>query len=113
MQQGWLKRLSFGMGALFMILPVNVDAQNGKKTYDLKPVTQYRLLRGPEDTSSWLMYGGNYQSWRYSPLKDVNRQNVKKLTPAWIFQTGVPGQLEASPIIADGILYLTVSYNHL
>jgi alcohol dehydrogenase (cytochrome c) len=91
----------------------NTHAQDGKKTYELKPVTQERLLKSTEDTSSWLMYGGNYQSWRFSPLKDINRQNVKKLTPAWIFQTGIPSQLEASPIIADGILYLTASYNHV
>lgn len=97
---------------LAFMLYGNAHAQNGKKTYDLKPVTQERLLKGSADPSAWLMYGGNYQSWRFSPLKDINRRNVKKLAPAWIFQTGIPGQLEASPIIADGILYLTASYNH-
>lgn len=98
---------------LTFALPLTGHAQDGKKTYDLKPVTQERLLKGTEDTAAWLMYGGNYQSWRFSPLKDINQQNVKKLTPAWIFQTGIPGQLEASPIVADGILYLTASYNNL
>jgi alcohol dehydrogenase (cytochrome c) len=101
------------MATLLLTLPLNVYAQDGKKVLDLKPVTQERLLKGTRDSSAWLMYGGNYQSWRFSPLKDINRQNVKKLAPAWIFQTGIPGQLEASPIIADGILYLTASYNHL
>jgi len=76
-------------------------------------VTSERLLKGTNDPSAWLMYGGNYQSWRFSPLKDLNRQNIKKLQVAWIFQTGIPSQLEASPIVADGILYLTASYNHL
>ena len=102
--------------ALSLILPLHVSAaekDSGAKTNGLQPVTQERLLKGTEDASSWLMYGGNYQNWRFSPLKDINRQNVKKLSPAWIFQTGIPGQLEASPIIADGILYLTASYNHL
>jgi alcohol dehydrogenase (cytochrome c) len=99
--------------ALLLTAPVDTRAENDAKARDLKPVTQERLLKSTEDTASWLMYGGNYQSWRFSPLKDVNRQNVKKLTPAWIFQTGIPGQLEASPIIADGILYMTTSYNHL
>ncbi len=113
MRQQWLWR---GLSpALFLTLALhgNAQAQNGQKTYDLKPVTQERLLKGPNDPSAWLMYGGNYESWRFSPLKDINRQNIKKLAPAWIFQTGIPGQLEASPIIADGILYLTASYNHL
>jgi alcohol dehydrogenase (cytochrome c) len=59
------------------------------------------------------MYGGNYLNWRFSPLKDINRQNVKKIQAAWIFQTGIPGQLEAAPIVADGIMYLVASYNHV
>lgn len=112
MRQRWLWRALSPALLLALALHGNAHAQNGKKTYDLKPVTRERLLKGPDDPSAWLMYGGNYQSWRFSPLKDINRQNVKKLAPAWIFQTGIPGQLEASPIVADGILYLTASYNH-
>ncbi len=113
MRHDWLRQLSLGVVALLLALPLSTHAEDGKKTYDLKPVTQERLLKGTADPSAWLMYGGNYQSWRFSPLKDINRQNVKKLSPAWIFQTGIPGQLEASPVVADGILYMTASYNHL
>src|SRR5262245_25944155 len=117
MQRPWLRRLSGGLLALALALPLRGYAQNGKqdgKQPDgLKPVTQERLLKGTDDSSGWLMYGGNYQNWRFSPLKDITRQNVKKLQAAWLFQTGIPGQLEAAPIIADGILYLTASYNHL
>lgn len=113
MQHKWFWRISSYAFILTFTLPLTGHAQDGKKIYNLKPVTQERLLKGTEDTTAWLMYGGNYQSWRFSPLKDINRKNVKKLTPAWIFQTGIPGQLEASPIVADGILYLTASYNNL
>ncbi len=102
--------------ALSLALPLGVqaaDAQNGAKLDGLKPVTQERLLKGTDDTSNWLMYGGNYLNWRFSPLKDINRQNVKKMQAVWIFQTGIPGQLEAAPIVADGVLYLVASYNHV
>src|SRR4051812_15781073 len=111
MQRTWLRRLS--LVALLLMPSFHSYAQDGKKDYDLKPVTQERLLKSTTDPSDWLMYGGNYQSWRFSPLEDINRQNVKNLVPAWVFQTGIPGQLEASPVVADGILYLTTSYNHL
>ena len=80
---------------------------------DLAPVTQEQLAKGTELTSSWLMYGGNYANWRYSPLADINKGNVGKLRPAWVFQTGVPGQFETSPVIADGVMYVTAAYNHL
>jgi alcohol dehydrogenase (cytochrome c) len=113
MHHDWRRWFLIGLGVLFLALPTDGRAQDGQKKFDLKPVTHERLLKSTTDSSDWLMYGGNYQSWRFSPLKDVNRQNVKKLAPAWIFQTGIPGQLEASPVVADGILYLTASYNHV
>src|SRR5712664_900005 len=117
MQHPWLRRLSGSLIALSLVLPLSAYAQdgkqNGKKTDGVKPVTHERLLKGTEDSSASLMYGGNYQGWRFSPLKDVNRQHVQKLLPAWMFQTGNPSQLEASPIVADGIIYRTAAYNHL
>jgi len=56
-------------------LPLSVQAQIEKKLDGLQPVTHERLLKGTNDTSSWLMYGGSYQGWRFSPLKDITRQN--------------------------------------
>jgi len=112
MVERWQQRLVQSLVGLLFLLPGGAQAGD-EKQYNLKPVTMDRLLKGTEDPSAWLMYGGNYNSWRYSPLKDINKQNVKKLTVAWMFQTGIPGQLEASPVVADGILYLTASYNHL
>src|SRR5215211_6984058 len=72
------------VSALLLLLPLGAQAQNGKKEWSLKPVTTERLLKGTNETSSWLMYGGNYENWRFSPLKDVNRKNVKNLQVAWI-----------------------------
>ena len=77
------------------------------------PVSTERLLQGTENSSDWLMYGGNYGNWRFSPLDDVNKDNVSGLAPAWVFQTGVVGQLSASPVVADGVMYLTAPYNNL
>ena len=77
------------------------------------PVTPERLRAGTEATADWLMYGGSYPNWRYSPLTDITHDNVAKLAPAWIFQTGVPGQFEASPLVADGVMYVTASYDHV
>lgn len=79
---------------------------------ELKPVDKARLEKGTQDTSGWYHYGGNAENWRYSPLQNINKDNVGKLTAAWIFQTGVPGQMTNSPIIADGVLYVTSVYNH-
>ncbi len=85
----------------------------GLDGYTFHPITQDHLLKGTDDPTYWLMYGGNYAGWRFSPLTDINRDNVKNLKAAWMFQTGIPAQMQASPIVADGIIYLTAAYNHL
>src|SRR5215475_7242726 len=52
-------------------------------------------------------YGGTHSALRYSALDQINRSNVAKLAPAWIFQTGDPETgLQATPIVIDGVMYL-------
>ena len=61
----------------------------------------------PEATGAdWAHYGGTQRSLRYSALDTVNRTNVKGLTPAWIFQTGYLENLESTPIVVDGVMYV-------
>ena len=76
------------------------------------PVDQALLEEAPT-RESWLHYGGNYASWRHSPISELTPASAANLRIAWIAQTGVPSQLEASPVIYDGILYLTSSMNRL
>ena len=80
---------------------------------ELPPVTSKRLAAGNEAANEWLTYGGNYANWRYSALKNIARGNVGKLVPAWVLQTGIQGQVAASPVVADGTLYFTAAYNNL
>ena len=79
----------------------------------LPAVTPARLVDSPNSAADWLLYGGNYANWRYSALADVNRQNIGKLVPVWIFQAGVQGQVAVSPVVADGVMYFTAAYNNL
>ena len=60
--------------------------------------------------ADWPTYGGAYGAWRYSSLDQVNRSNVRKLAPAWVFQTGdYENGLQATPIVTGGVLYLSTS----
>ena len=79
----------------------------------LPAVTPARLVDSPNSAADWLLYGGNYANWRYSALADVNRENIGKLVPVWIFQAGVQGQVAVSPVVADGVMYFTAAYNNL
>ena len=77
------------------------------------PVDDAALREAPRDPSAWLHYGGNYAGWRHSPIEALTPESVGDLQLAWMAQTGVPGQLEASPVVYDGILYLTSARNRL
>ncbi len=67
-----------------------------------------RIEQAGSEPSNWLTYSGSYRSWRYSELDEITTRNVSGLTLAWSlrFRTGDP--IEASPIVVDGIMFLTV-----
>ncbi|MFN2400308.1 MAG: pyrroloquinoline quinone-dependent dehydrogenase [Gemmatimonadaceae bacterium] len=62
---------------------------------------------------NWLHYGGDYTNQRWSPLTQINTANVRNLQVKWIYQTGISrlGSFETTPIVADGIMYVTTPYN--
>jgi len=80
---------------------------------DMLTVTQDMLSRAGTDGNNFLHTNGNYEQTRYYPNKQINTQNVKNLVPAWIFQTEIVDSLETSPIVVNGIMYVTTSYNHV
>ena len=62
---------------------------------------------------NWLMYGRDYSNQRWSPLSQITTANVGALRVTWIYQTGIPrlGSFETSPIVVDGIMYVTTPYD--
>jgi alcohol dehydrogenase (cytochrome c) len=76
-------------------------------------VSAQRLLQAAGDTGNWLMYGRDYGNQRFSPLAQINRETVARLVPVWSFQTGVPDGLHASPLVIDGVIYLSTAWNHV
>jgi len=75
-------------------------------------VDDARLKSADQDSGNWLMYGRTYDAHRYSPLDQVNKKNVGKLVTAWTFQTGVLDGFECTPLVIDGIMYVTTPWNH-
>jgi alcohol dehydrogenase (cytochrome c) len=67
------------------------------------------LLAPPAD--SWLTYHGDYSGRRHSALAQITPSNVHQLTLAWAFQTGQTQAIKASPILANGVLYITAPDN--
>jgi quinohemoprotein ethanol dehydrogenase len=56
---------------------------------------------------NWLMYGRTYSEQRFSPLNEINDRNVKRLGLAWSADIASPDGLSATPIVVDGVIYLS------
>ena len=76
-------------------------------------VTDQMLLDARKNESNWVTYGRDYWNQRWSPLNQINTSNVGSLHMAWMYQTGISrlGSFETSPIVIDGVMYLTTPYN--
>jgi alcohol dehydrogenase (cytochrome c) len=72
-----------------------------------QPVTYERLLKADQEPGNWLMYSGTYNGWRFSRLNQINVQNVKNLRVKWLFQGRHIEKFETTPLVVDGIMYLT------
>jgi alcohol dehydrogenase (cytochrome c) len=62
------------------------------------------MLRDPP-ASDWLMWRRTYNGWGYSPLDQINKDNVKNLQVAWTWSM-VSDATETTPIVHDGVLYI-------
>jgi len=69
---------------------------------------------GPVD---WLYYGGDQGGTKYSPLTDIGPENVQRLQAAWQWKhwetPPAPGFFESTPLMIDGVLYVTTPYNNV
>jgi PQQ-dependent dehydrogenase (methanol/ethanol family) len=76
-------------------------------------VSQGKLDAADKDGANFLHSNMSYAQTRYYPASQINTTNVGKLRPAFTFQTEVLESMETAPIVIDGIMYLTTSYNHV
>ena len=69
-------------------------------------VSYSRLEGASEEPDVWLTYSGNYRSERFTRLDQITPENVSRLRPAWIYQTGTIGRVEVTPLVVDGVMYI-------
>lgn len=79
----------------------------------LQPVTQQQLDAAGGTTANWLHSNGSYEQTRYYPGAQINKTNVARLRPAFIFQTAVNESMETAPIVMNGVMFITTSFNHV
>ena len=76
-------------------------------------VTIDRLLKADQEPQNWLTYSGTYRGQRHSPLKQITPANAKDLEMKWVFQADSTEKLESSPLVVDGVMYVTQPPNDI
>ena len=106
-------RIFSGLVALTVITLVTMTnaQQNGDDTSvpSFTPVSSDRLLNAESEPHNWLMYSGNYNAQRYSALTQLDRRNVSELEIAWVHQLSVLDRAETTPLVVDGVMFITES----
>ena len=69
-------------------------------------VSDKDLLMQPT-SANWTSYNGDYTGRRYSSLHEINVANIAKLRAAWVFHPGNSQKLEATPVVINGVMYVT------
>jgi alcohol dehydrogenase (cytochrome c) len=94
-----MRSWKFVAAVAFAALPTGALAQAGSG------IDSSALLKPAKD--SWPTYHGDYSGRRNSPLTQITPENVKNLGLAWVFPTGRNDSIKASPILVDGVMYIT------
>ena len=105
--------LSVSTAAISCAQEVKQSAGETAKTATVTPVTQEMLDHAAADAKNFLHTNGDYTQQRFYPNKQINASNVKQLHPAWIFQTEVKDTMETSPIVVNGVMYVTTAFSHV
>ena len=105
-----LLALGLPLGAAAQTAPAAVPqaapASSSASTPGLDPAT---LLKPPAD--SWPTYHGDYTGQRHSKLTQITPDNAYQMTLAWAWQSGTTAQIKATPILVNGVLYVTAPDN--
>ncbi len=94
------KYILCGAAVAALMLGARLESRAQNVTYD-------EILHSASHPEDWLTYGGNYASQRFSELKQINKANVNQLKLRWVYQLRKTGIFESSPIVVDGLMYVT------
>ncbi len=91
----------------------NSTTQTIPRDLPFSGVTSDDLLHADQQSHNWLMYSGQYNGQRYSQLDQINSQNVSRLEVKWVRQFPLTSAFETSPLVVDGLMFITLPGNGL
>lgn len=63
--------------------------------------------------AEWPSYGRDYRNHRHANLGQINKSNVAQLQSAWSWQSGIKATFQATPIVVDKVMYVSLPFNHV
>ena len=102
------KRLTY-LSIYILSMSISLVAISSPATNSVTVNQQALINPGKE----WLNYGRTYKEQRYSPLAEINKNNVKELDLAWSFKFDTARGMEATPIMHNGVLYVSTGWSHV
>jgi len=110
--------IKVAVASIFMAASMNStfageEVTGGSLYGDMQTVSQDLLDKAAGDSNNFLHTNGNYSQTRFYPAEQINRENVHDLKRAWTFKMDVVDSLETTPIIINGTMYVTSSFNHV
>src|SRR3984957_3987457 len=112
---GHLIRLTRSIAVCLIALGYGVTSLADDTAVMARPgsLSQERLNSAAQNSTDFFVTHGNYAQTRYHAADRINTHTVKDLKLAWIFQVDLTESIQGAPIVYDGVMYLTTSYNHL
>lgn len=89
---------------ILLLISISLSCNSATKE---KIVNEEALLRAADNSGEWLSYGLDYSETRFSKLNSITDQNAKDLGLAWFFDMDVSRGIEATPLVSNGIMYVT------
>jgi quinohemoprotein ethanol dehydrogenase len=115
MQRKMLRYVAFGVALLNIAGCRSKDGSGEQSGRVSSPanVDESRLLNADEEPGNWMSYGRTYNEQRFSPLRQINDQNVGQLGLAWYVDLDVRRGQEATPIVVDGVMYFSTAWSRV
>ena len=82
-----------------------------KSAAEVSQVSAERIRNADLEPGNWMTYGRTYSEQHFSPLKQINVQNVARLKLAWYYDLDTNRGQEATPLVIDGVMYFTTAWS--
>jgi alcohol dehydrogenase (cytochrome c) len=110
--QPYRKSFAMSSGRTLEGLVLNEGAEDAQVRSDDNRIHLLRrtasgTFREATSEVNWATYNGEVAGNRYTTLRQIDKSNVKRVAPKWIFRVPDAGRLQGTPVVVDGVMYVT------